>query len=403
MPYLAQLIYRSRATPLLRRGDMPAFVRAIAAANERQGITGALIFDGEYFLQVLEGRRRQLDALLTVLKHDPRHEAVVVLRMDAIKQRAFPDWGMSLVPLRWDDDSAPPADSIAADGLSPLQRIATQGDERLRLVIDAFARGHWRDEAPSLAQTALRPSRITPPHHPSVEAVTGDEVSFAFQPIVDTATGRVRAVEALVRGPQGESPAELLARHRGSDLYEFDLRTKAVAIAQFAALDLDCDLALNVLPMTLAHVPDAAAFLLQALQSHGLPPERLMLEVTEEEAITQPTVFIAQMQALRSAGVRVAIDDFGAGYAGLSLLSEFQPDKLKIDRTLVRDIHEHGPRQAIVRAVTDFCLALGIEVVAEGVEDAAEWHWLQQAGITRFQGFLFSRPQLNGVGEIRWY
>ena len=155
--------------------------------------------------------------------------------------------------------------------------------------------------------------------------------------------------------------------------------------------------------MTLAHMEDAAGFLIEALARKGLSPEQLILEVTEEEAITNLQVFSAQMQKLRAAGIRVSIDDFGAGYAGLSLLSEFQPDQLKIDRLLVRSVHEHGPRQAIVRAVTDFCQALGIEVIAEGVEQLQEFRWLQGVGINSFQGYLFSRPQFQGIGNIRWY
>ena len=404
MSYLAQLIYRSKATPLFRRGDMDDFVRAMSQSNERQGLTGVLLFDGEYFLQVVEGGLRQLQALLDLLKSDARHTSLVVLRLDAIKERAFPAWGMATVTLRHANPDAATRDGAAHHpSMTMAQDLTARGDDRLRLVVEAFLQGHWRDGA-AQSTSHKHPVRIAPPHRLARRTLEPPaEVGFAFQPIVDTQQGRTQTLEALIRGPQGESPAEVLGRHQGADVYRFDLNSKAVAIEQFAALEVDCDLALNVLPMTLTHAKDATEFLLDALARHRIAPERLVLEVTEEEAITRPQHFIAQMQALRGTGVRVAIDDFGAGFAGLSLLSEFQPDKLKIDRTLVRDIHQHGPRQAIVRAVTHLCGSLGIEVVAEGVEQRDELLWLEGAGISRFQGFLIARPEYAGIGEVRWF
>ncbi len=86
----------------------------------------------------------------------------------------------------------------------------------------------------------------------------------------------------------------------------------------------------------------------------------------------------------------------------LSLLTRFQPDKLKIDREIVSDIHQSGPKQAIVKSIISCCTDLEITLVAEGIEKVEEWCWLESAGIRRFQGFLFARPQLNGVGDIHW-
>ena len=98
----------------------------------------------------------------------------------------------------------------------------------------------------------------------------------------------------------------------------------------------------------------------------------------------------------------LAIDDFGAGYAGLSLLTKIQPDKVKIDREIITDIHQSGPKQAVVRSIINCCRELEIAVVAEGIERIEEWCWLESAGIKRFQGFLFAMPKVNGVGDIRW-
>lgn len=112
--------------------------------------------------------------------------------------------------------------------------------------------------------------------------------------------------------------------------------------------------------------------------------------------------FLNAIDQIRAAGIRLAIDDFGAGYAGLSLLAEFQPDKLKIDRTIVTRIHENGPRQAIVRSVLDFCNRLGITVVAVGVEALEELRWLHCAGVRCIQGFLVAKPLTQGLPSIDW-
>jgi len=105
---------------------------------------------------------------------------------------------------------------------------------------------------------------------------------------------------------------------------------------------------------------------------------------------------------LKAAGISLALDDFGAGFAGLSLLSKFQPDKIKIDRELIRDVHKSGPKQAIMHAIIKCCASLEIAVIAEGVEQAEEWMWLEAAGISQFQGFLFAYPLLNGFPAVAW-
>ncbi len=128
----------------------------------------------------------------------------------------------------------------------------------------------------------------------------------------------------------------------------------------------------------------------------------MIVEVTEDEVISRFDAFQSAVRELRSAGIGLAIDDFGSGFAGLSLLTRFQPDKLKIDRSIVSDIHIHGPKQAIVQAILSCCAALEISVVAEGVEKVEEWCWLEAAGVQRFQGFLFARPVLNGVSDVVW-
>ena len=107
--------------------------------------------------------------------------------------------------------------------------------------------------------------------------------------------------------------------------------------------------------------------------------------------------FSEKMNSYRAEGLKFAIDDFGAGYSGLNLLAEFQPDSVKLDMQLVRDIESKGPRQAIVRAVIRACEDLGIDVIAEGIEHDAEYRWFKRNGITLFQGYLFGRPAFEAL------
>ena len=195
----------------------------------------------------------------------------------------------------------------------------------------------------------------------------------------------------------------MFAAIAAEDRYRFDIESKAYAFALAGQLPLGKhQLAINLLPGSLYHHPDAVGWLMDSLLAAGLRPDQVLIEVTETEVITCFDQFRKVLKALRVAGMKLAIDDFGAGYSGLSLLTRFQPDKIKVDAELVRDIHISGTKQAIVASVVRCCEDLGITVVAEGVETIEEWCWLQSVGIRLFQGFLFSRPCLNGIGEICW-
>lgn len=176
-----------------------------------------------------------------------------------------------------------------------------------------------------------------------------------------------------------------------------------MAFALAKEIDIgDHKISINILPMSLVVVPDAVEFLLQEIKKYGLMPEQVIVEVTEDEMISGFSQFSSAIKKLRVSGMGLAIDDFGAGYAGLSLLTKIQPDKVKIDREIITNIHLSGPKQAVVGSIISCCHELEIAVVAEGIEHIEEWCWLESAGIKRFQGFLFALPELNGVGEIRW-
>ncbi|STH95029.1 putative signal transduction protein [Citrobacter braakii] len=229
------------------------------------------------------------------------------------------------------------------------------------------------------------------------------DFSFAFQPIIDPMSQRVIALEALIRGKDGETPATYFDKFKPEDVYTADLQSKKTAFAMASALGLNHKmLSVNLLPMTLVNRPDAVSFLINEIAAHGLVPEQIIVEFTESEVISRFDTFAQAVKSLKAAGICVAIDHFGAGFAGLQLLSRFQPDRIKISRELITDVHKSGPRQAIIQAIIKCCASLEIMISAVGVEKPEEWMWLESAGIEIFQGNLFARACLNGTPSVAW-
>jgi len=216
--------------------------------------------------------------------------------------------------------------------------------------------------------------------------------SYAYQPIVDVLTREVFSYEALIRGLCNEPAYQVLNKIGEATKYQFDQAGRIAAIKLAASLGLPTHINLNILPGSLFSPDVSIDATLEAASQCGLPIERLILEVTESEAIADHTKFAGLLNAYRGLGLKVAIDDFGAGVSGLNLLADFQPDQIKIDMNLVRGIERDGPRQAIVRAIMQVCGDLGIDVIAEGVETEPEYVWFANQGVRLFQGYLFAKP-----------
>lgn len=398
---LSILIYRSRMNGQIPQGELADLVRVARGGNEARAVTGILLFDGVYFLQMLEGPDRAVQQVYEKIARDPRHGHIVRLLQDYAPCRRFPQWGMRLVDLRADPQGLTDLslESVAAAGNGTLV-----GDRAYKLM-QLFAAGRWRDHATESGDTGRwRFVRHAAPFpHPDVPMDASAPCQFALQPIVDTASGRISSLEALMRSPDGDPPGACFEGMTQEERYRFDLESKAHAFELASKVGIGaCKLSINLLPMSLVQVSGAVDRLAELIALHGLKPQQIMVEITEDEAISHLVAFQAAVRRLREIGISVVIDDFGAGFAGLSLLSRFQPDKLKIDRQIVCGIHADGPRQAIVRAIVGCCRSLGITTVAEGVETAEEWCWLQAAGVDLFQGFLFARPTLNGVSAVTW-
>jgi EAL domain-containing protein (putative c-di-GMP-specific phosphodiesterase class I) len=228
----------------------------------------------------------------------------------------------------------------------------------------------------------------------------GFDFSYAFQPIVDCRDGSVFSYEALVRGPGGESAFSVLERVDEANRYRFDQACRVKAIQAAARLGLPCRLNINFFPNAIYRPELCIRTTLEAARTYGFPIDRLVFELTENEAVEDNAHIGSIINEYRRLGMQTAIDDFGAGYSGLNLLADYQPDYIKLDMKLVRGSDSHPARQVIIGNVVRMARELLIGVVAEGVETAAEYAWLRSAGIHLFQGYYFARPGFDSLPAV---
>ena len=226
--------------------------------------------------------------------------------------------------------------------------------------------------------------------------------THAFQPIVDCTSGTVWAYEALLRGPANESAAVMMSGLDAESLHRLDRESRTAAMSMASRLGMTACLSVNAMAQSFGDVDGPAGAMLAHATACGLSLDRIIVELTECEAIADRSLFRATVEEYRALGVQLAIDDFGAGHSGLNLLADFQPDILKLDMGLVRNIGSNGPRQSIVRAIIQVCEDLAIDVVAEGVESVDEFAWFEGEGVRLFQGYLFARPRFEALPEVQF-
>ncbi len=232
-------------------------------------------------------------------------------------------------------------------------------------------------------------------------AIRDGEFELYFQPLYSVAEKRVTEFEALIRWNHPTRgrvhPAEFIALSEETGLIipigEWVIRE---ACHHATTWPEDVSVAVNISAKQFA-ATGLASTILQALSASGLAPQRLELEITESIFIADIDATLATLHGLRNLGVRIALDDFGTGYSSLSYLRSFPFDKVKIDRSFVRDLGTSSNGHAIIRAITTLADALGMETLAEGVEDIAQYEVLEREGCRHIQGFLFSRPVAAGA------
>ena len=228
------------------------------------------------------------------------------------------------------------------------------------------------------------------------------EFKMAFQPIVDLSANRVWGYEALVRGPAGESAWSVLSQVTDAIRYRFDQAARVLAIETAGRLyeGRDLRLSINFMPNAVYEPAACIQKSLAAAKRVDFPHRNLVFEFTENERIEDPAHVQKIVEAYRNFGFWTALDDFGAGYAGLGLLARLQPDLIKIDMELLRDIHLSRAKQAIIAGIVGIARELDIAVLGEGVESEEELNVLRGAGISLFQGYHFAKPALMALPEV---
>ncbi len=237
-----------------------------------------------------------------------------------------------------------------------------------------------------------------------------DEFFVAYQPQIDMVTGRIEAVEALLRWNHPQHgvvpPAEFIGLAEQTDLIEplTDLVLRR-AVAEVGAMNDSTRLAVNVSARNLQSRHFAGS-VISTLDAAGFPAHRLELEITESAVANEPEVTTVTLEQLRSAGISIAIDDFGTGYASFSMLRDIRADRIKIDRSFIGSLDSSEQDAQIVGSIIEMAHRLGLSVVAEGVERPAIWSILKSLHCDVAQGFLMARPttiaDIDGLTEQVW-
>ncbi|MGC0888422.1 diguanylate phosphodiesterase [Pantoea agglomerans] len=387
---LTTIIYRSHISDDFPIRTLPAMVDNASKINAAHEVTGILLFNGTHFFQLLEGPEAGIQAVYQRICADRRHHNVVELMRDYAPYRRFGNAGMALFDLREHDRS------------SLLQAVLDKGTSKYRLTYDDRALQFLRTFVESREKENYY--EVLPPgywefisEHNDVPDSRPETEGVSFRPVVDPLARQVTAIEATTLRP---ATADDIS---GDQLYVNDLATVKKTFAHAGLVCPDgMTLYVSLLPMTLVVIPNAVDHIVAAIQQAGLVPEQIVVGVSETAVISQLEAFAEAVRALKAVGISLSIDNFGDGSAGLSLLTHIQPDRIRIDAGITRDVHRSGPKQAVVQAIIKCCSALEITVIAAGIVQAEEWMWLEAAGVINFQGTLFAAAGRYEAQSVAW-
>jgi len=241
-------------------------------------------------------------------------------------------------------------------------------------------------------------------------ALDNHQFFMVYQPQIDFSTGKLKGVEALVRWQHPDkgviSPEKFIRVAELTGLIvplgKWVMRTACTQAAQWNHHPVlgNIEVAVNVSALQLKSgtlVED----ILQILAESGLPPQRLVVELTESAFVQDDGDNARIMHRLKQAGIKLAIDDFGTGYSCLSYLRDIPGDYLKVDRSFVMELPGHNKAEAVIQAIVSLGKSLDYRIIAEGIETEAQAAFLQGIGCDIAQGFLFARP-LDAQGLQQW-
>jgi len=228
------------------------------------------------------------------------------------------------------------------------------------------------------------------------ETLLADQINCVFQPIVNLQGPGSIGYEALARGPAGtpqQSPINLFQAAAESDLvFELDRHCRRKAFQAAKDLPAPTKLFVNVFPSSMYDPDFQGTALIRLLEGLGLSPDRIVLEISEQYAIENYTLFVEALQNFTQMGFSIAVDDIGAGYSGLEKIAHLNPRYLKFDMQLVRDIDQSYIKREMARALKAFADKMESKIIAEGIEREGERQACVELGIDFGQGYLLGRP-----------
>lgn len=228
--------------------------------------------------------------------------------------------------------------------------------------------------------------------------IAQQDIKLLAQPIIDVATKEIRAWEMLTRGPEGtalESPLQLFSVARQTSmLYDLEMIVLGKTLELITSTGCTQDIFINFTPITLGNsrfVRD----LKNMMQSYkNIKPSQITFEITERDSIEGIDNFIYNIKVLRGMGIKIAVDDTGAGYASLNTISEIMPDVIKIDRSVIQNIDKNSVKESMLKGLLLVAREAGSIVVAEGIENEEEASVLSRNRVELAQGYFYARPGL---------
>jgi EAL domain-containing protein (putative c-di-GMP-specific phosphodiesterase class I) len=231
-----------------------------------------------------------------------------------------------------------------------------------------------------------------------VEMIREKSLTTVYQPIADLRRGdSVFGYECLMRGTTSDrsrnSPGAILSAARKANLlFQLDQLARTSAIRNAAGQGIRERVFINFLPTTVYWPHASLKSTLKAVQECGLKPEQIVFEVVESEEIEDTAHLLRILDVYREEGFGVALDDIGSGYNGLNLLTELQPNYVKLDAQLIRNVHRSEIKQHVASQLIELTKKIGCMAIVEGVETEDEWEWARRAGADLAQGYFYARP-----------
>lgn len=231
-----------------------------------------------------------------------------------------------------------------------------------------------------------------------VEMLNRDAFYVDFQPIVSAASpAKVFAYECLLRGRDEEGktvpPGMIFEAARGAELlFQVDRAARLTAIRDASAHEVTTPIFINFNPTSIYDPAFCLKTTIAAIKEAGIAPDRIVFEVVESDAVSDPDHLLNIVRFYRQQGFRIALDDLGAGYGSLNLLTSLKPDFVKFDRELIRGVDLDPYKQKVFVKLVEMARDLGIHTLAEGIETEGEYRWLAEQGVEYLQGYFFARP-----------